>query len=485
MAEDAQPAAKPEEPKKLEFTEETPVITKHTAKIGGKELKYTVTTGRMPLKNGVGEIEAQVFYMAYSLDDVEPEGRNLMFSFNGGPGSPSLWLHLGTIGPKRIPMANDGEQPAPPYHLVDNDFSWLEFTDVVFIDPVGTGYSQAKDEKLAEKYWSVSGDIESVSEFIRLYLVKNARFSSPLFLVGESYGTTRAAGISKHLVERGIAFNGLVLVSSAMNFLSLDFIQSSDLPHILFLPTYAATAWYHNALPRKRPNLATFLKEVEGYATGEYATVLLKGDNASPRERKATINKLNKYTGLNPEYLDKINLKISIGQFCKELLRSKKRTVGRLDSRITGIDADPTGHSIEHDPSMSALMPPYTMAFNDYVRRTLKYETDLPYQVFHGITKPWVWDTPKDEPADTSHALRDAMLRNPHMHVFVASGHYDLATPYFATEYTLSHLGLDPELRAKIETKEYEAGHMMYTHEGCLARLQKDVRDFVAKSVTK
>lgn len=481
MAEEAPPTPKPDEPKKLEFTAETPVVTSHTAKISGKELKYSVTTGRMPIKNDLGEIEAQVFFMAYTLDGADPEQRNLMFSFNGGPGSPSLWLHLGALGPKRIPMANDGEQPAPPYHLVDNESSWLEFTDLVFIDPVGTGYSQAQDEKTAEKYWSVSGDIESVSEFIRLYLTKYARFSSPLFLVGESYGTTRAAGISKYMVERGIAFNGLVLVSSAMNFLSLDFIQSSDLPHVLFLPTYAATAWYHNALPRKRPSLSAFLKEVERFASGEYANILLKGDLATARERKGALEKLHRYTGLDKEFLVRSRLKVAIMQFCKELLRKQRLTVGRLDSRITGHDADPTGSQIEHDPSMSALMPPYTMAFNDYVRRTLKYETELKYHVFHGITKPWTWDVPKDEMTDTSHALRDAMLRNPHMRVFVASGYYDLATPYYATAYTLSHLGLEPELRAKIETEEYEAGHMMYTHEGCLQKLYHDVKQFVAK----
>ena len=267
-----------------------------------------------------------------------------------------------------------------------------------------------------------------------------------------------------------------------MNFLSLDFIQSSDLPHVLFLPTYAATAWYHNALPRKRPSLPAFLKEVERFASGEYANVLLKGDLATGREKKEVLEKLHRYTGLDKEFLERSRLKVAIMQFCKELLRKQRRTVGRLDSRITGYDADPTGHQIEHDPSMSALMPPYTMAFNDYVRRTLKYETELKYHVFHGITKPWTWDVPKDEMTDTSHALRDAMLRNPHMRVFVASGYYDLATPYYATAYTLSHLGLEPDLRAKIETEEYEAGHMMYTHVGCLQNLYEDVKQFVAKA---
>ncbi len=478
------PEEKPsvEAPKKLTFTEETPVVTSHSFVANGKELNCTVTTGRMPLKNEFDEIEGQVFFMAYTLDGVKPEERKLMFSFNGGPGSPSLWLHLGTIGPKRIPMLNDGELPPPPYHLVDNEFTWLADTDVVFIDPIGTGFSQAVDEKTAEKYWSVTGDITSISEFIRLYLAKYQRYSSPLYLVGESYGTTRAAGISKSLVERGIAFNGIILVSSAMSFLTLDFFHGSDLPNVLFLPTYAATAWYHGALPRKRPNLRSFLKEVEAFAVGEYSTVLMKGDLASKKEVAGAMEKLHRFTGLSREFLAQRRLKIEISGFCKELLRSRRRTVGRLDSRIIGFDADPSGAKIEHDPSMSALMPTYTMAFNDYVSRELGYQTHLPYHIFYGLSKPWQWDMPKDEPTDTSHALRDAMLRNSHMKVFVASGYYDLATPYFATEYTLSHMGLEPELRANIETKEYEAGHMMYTHEESLRQLQLDVRGFLDRS---
>lgn len=479
MPEEAKPTT-PEKVTKLTFTEETPVVTKQQVMIGGKLRDVTVTTGRLPIKDQFGTIEAQIFFMAYTLDGAEPGDRPLMFSFNGGPGSPSIWLHLGALGPKRIPMKNDGEQPEPPYALIENSATWLEFTDLVFIDPVGTGFSQAVDEATAEKFWSVSGDIESMSEFIRLYLSRNQRYSSPLYLVGESYGTTRAAGISKYLVERGVAFNGVVLVSSAMSFLTLDFVQSSDLPHVLFLPTYAATAWYHGALGRGRtPNLSKFLKSVEKFAAGEYLQVLLKGDTASPVEMKRVATKLSKFTGLSVDYLLKRKLRIEIMGFCKELLRNKGLTVGRLDSRITGYDADQTTYGLEHDPAMSALFPPYVMAFSDYVSRELGYKTDLQYHVFYGITKPWKWDLPKDEPTDTSHALRDALLRNPYMKVFVASGYYDLATPYFATEYSLSHMGLPPNIRQNIVTFEYPAGHMMYTHEESLSRLQKEVHDWI------
>lgn len=477
---------KEEAAKRLTFQEEDPVVTHHTMVAGdGKTLAYTVTTGRMPVRDEFGNIEAQVFYMAYTLKDARPEERKLMFSFNGGPGSPSLWLHLGALGPKRIPMLNDGELPPPPYALVDNPHTWLEHTDLVFIDPVGTGYSQAVDEKAAEKFWSVTGDIESVSEFIRLYLTRFERYASPLYLVGESYGTTRAAGISKYLLERGVAFNGVVLVSSAMSFLTLDFMHQSVTPYILFLPTYAATAWYHQALPGRtgrRRGLKPFLREVEEFANGEYAQALLLGDRLPAARRRKVVQALHRFTGLDEGYLERVNLKIEIMSFCKELLRDRKRTVGRLDSRITGFDSRPDGSKIEHDPSMSALMPPYTMAFNDYVRRELGYKSDLPYHIFYGIKKPWTWDLPKDEVTDTSHALRDAMLRNPHMKVFVASGYYDLATPYFATEFTLAQLELEPALRANIRTFEYEAGHMMYTHEESLRRLHAEIGEFLASA---
>jgi carboxypeptidase C (cathepsin A) len=472
--------------KEKEKPEEPPVVTSHELRVGAKVLKYKVTTGFMPLKNEEGKTEARIFFMAYVAERPGgPSQRPLMFSFNGGPGSSSVWLHLGALGPRRVKMLQDGGLPAPPYELVDNEHTWLEFTDLVFIDPVGTGYSRA--EKDGKKYWGVQGDIQSVGEFIRLYLTRHERWASPLFLVGESYGTTRAAGLSGHLVDRGIAFNGIVLVSSILNFQTARFTKGNDLPFVLFLPTYSATAWYHKRLPadlQARP-LKDVLAEVERWAATEYQEQLARGDGLGADQRKAVIEKLTRYTGLDPEYLDNTDLRIEIQRFCKELLREEKRTVGRLDSRFKGMDLLAAAERPDFDPSMAAIRPPYTAMFNDYVRRSLGFKSDLTYHILGGGIGPWDWGSAGTGFADTSEALRSAFSKNPHMRLFVASGYYDLATPYFATEYTLRHLGLDPSLKGSIGTAYYEAGHMMYIHTGELARLRKDVGEFVSGALAR
>jgi len=460
--------------------EEKPIVTPHELKIRGKVLKYTVTTGMMPLKNETGETEANIFFMAYVAD--RPGGldtRPLMFSFNGGPGSSSVWLHLGTVGPKRVKMREDGMMPSPPYALVDNEHTWLDLTDVVFIDPVGTGFSRASKPDLGKKFWSVQGDIESVGEFIRLYLTRYERWASPLFLVGESYGTTRAAGLAGYLVERsGIAFNGIVLVSSILNFQTARFVKGNDLPYSLFLPTYTATAWYHKKLPAdlQQQPLRAALDEVERWAGTEYPVVLAKGDRLASEERSAAVDRVARYTGLDKRYVDNADLRIEIQRFCKELLRTEKRTVGRLDSRFQGIDENAVNDTPDFDPSMAAIRPPYTAMFNDYVRRSLGYKNDLHYYILGGGIGKWEWG---EGLPDTSESLRSAFSKNPDMRLFVAQGYYDLATPYFATDHTLSHMGLDPSQRSRVTTAEYEAGHMMYIHEGPLAKLKKDVAAFL------
>lgn len=462
--------------------EEKPVVTQHTLRAGGKTLGYGVTTGLMPLKNEAGETEAEIFFMAYVADRPGgPDKRPLMFSFNGGPGSSSVWLHLGALGPRRVKMQPEGGMPAPPYQLVDNEHSWLELTDLVFIDPVGTGFSRPKTPELGKKFWGLKGDLESVGEFIRLYLTRYERWASPLFLVGESYGTTRAAGLAGHLVERGIAFNGIALVSSILNFQTARFNKGNDLPYPLFLPTYAATAWYHKRLPRElqQKPLAEVLAEVEAFAAAEYPVILAKGDRLTPDEKRAASARLARYTGLDERYVELSDLRIEIQRFCKELLRDRKRTVGRLDSRFVGIDARAADDSPEFDPSMAAIRPPYTATFNHYVRTALGYKSDRPYHILGGGIGAWDWGSAGEGHPDTSEALRAAFSRNPDMKVFVASGYYDLATPYFATEHTLSHLGLDPEQRRQVSTGRYEAGHMMYIHEAELARLKRDVAAFI------
>jgi len=462
--------------------EEKPVVTQHSIRLGGKALSYSVTTGLMPLKNEAGETEAEIFFMAYVADRPGGPGkRPLMFSFNGGPGSSSVWLHLGALGPRRVKMKQDGGMPAPPYQLVENEHTWLDSTDLVFIDPVGTGFSRAKTPELGKKFWGLKGDIESVGEFIRLYLTRYERWASPLFLVGESYGTTRAAGLAGHLIERGIAFNGIALVSSVLNFQTARFNKGNDLPYLLFLPTYAATAWYHEKLPRdlQQKPLAELLAEVEAFAGGEYPVILAKGDRLTSDERQAMLRRLSRYTGLDERYVDLSELRIEIQRFCKELLRERKRTVGRLDSRFVGIDERAADDSPEFDPSMAAIRPPYTAMFNDYVRTALGYKSDRQYYVLGGGIGQWDWGSAGAGHPDTSEALRAAFSRNPEMKLFVASGYYDLATPYFATEYTLAHMGLEPEQRGRISTGRYAAGHMMYIHETELAKLKKDVAAFL------
>jgi carboxypeptidase C (cathepsin A) len=478
------PAAEQKAP---ERPEEPPVSTKHSIRIGGRQINYTATAGFMPIRNDrTGETEARIFFIAYTMDDPPP-GRPLMFSFNGGPGSASVWLHLGALGPKRVKMLDDGMMPPPPYELVENDQSWLENTDLVFIDPVGTGYSRAARQELASKFFSVNGDIESVGEFIRMYLGRYQRWSSPLFLVGESYGTTRAAGLSNHLFERGIGLNGIVLVSTVMNFQSIRFADNNDLPLVLILPSYTATAWYHKQLPsdlQRRP-LAEVLKEAENFAVNEYAPAMLKIDRLSAQEKSALAEKFSRLTGLSKEFVELNNFRIELGEFNKELLRKQRLTTGRLDSRFVGYDKDSGGDNPEFDPSMTAIRPPYTAAFNSYVRSELNFKSDLEYYILGGgITSPWNWNT-NNQYADTSQALSAAMRKNPYMKVYIASGYYDMATPYFATEYTVSAMNLPAPLRKNISFGYYEAGHMMYIEKNSLRRLKEEVSSFIKSATTR
>jgi carboxypeptidase C (cathepsin A) len=467
--------------------EELPVVTKHSIRAGARQLNYTVTTGFMPLKNRDGDTEARIFFMAYTLDGTQnPATRPLMFSFNGGPGSASVWLHLGALGPKRVRMEDDGMMPAPPYDLVDNEQTWLTETDLVFIDPVGTGYSRVAKQDQAAKYFSLNGDIESVGEFIRLYLTRHGRWMSPLFLVGESYGTTRASGLSNYLFEKGIALNGIALVSTVMNFQTIRFNEGNDVPYILIFPSYAATAWYHKKLPAdmQRKPLAEVLREAEDFASRDLTVALAGGDRMSEAEKQKTLDRFSALTGLSKTFVDNNNFRVELGNFNKELLRDRKRTTGRLDSRFTGIDRIASGDNPDFDPSMTAIRPPYTAAFNDYVRRELGFKSDLEYYILGGGIGQWNWNT-NNNYADTSTALKTAMAKNPFMKLFVASGYYDMATPYFAAEHTLAAMNLDPQLKKNVTTAYYEAGHMMYIEKRSLEKLKKDVTVFIQNAIKK
>jgi len=462
-------------------------VTKHSIRIGNRQLNYTVSTGFMPIKNAIsGDTEARIFYMAYTLDDP-PAGRPLMFSFNGGPGSASVWLHMGALGPKRVKMLDDGLMPPAPYEAEENAQTWLDQTDLVFIDPVGTGYSRATKPELASKFFGLAGDIESIGEFIRMYLGRNERWSSPLFLVGESYGTTRAAGLSNHLFERGIALNGIVLVSTVMNFQSLSFADNNDLPLILIFPSYTATAWYHKQLPAElqRKPLREVLNESEQFAMNEYGPAMLRIDKLSEPEKNALLDKFSRLSGLGRDFVDENNFRVTLGEFNKELLRKQRRSTGRLDSRFLGFDKDSAGTSTDFDPSMTAIRTPYTAVFNEYVRRELGFKSDLEYYILGGgITSPWNWGV-NNQYADTSQALSSAMRKNPYMKVMVASGYYDMATPYFAAEYTVSAMNLDPQLRRNFTFTYYEAGHMMYIEKESLRKLKTDVTGFIQSSAQR
>lgn len=472
-----------------QMLDEPTSFTKHSVRAGGKQLNYTVTAGFMPIRNAqTGETEAKIFYMAYILDGTtNQKNRPLMFSFNGGPGSASVWLHLGALGPKRVKMLDDGSMPPPPYELVDNDQTWLTETDLVFIDPVGTGYSRATKPEIASKFFSVNGDVESIGEFIRLYLGREARWSSPLFLVGESYGTARAAGLSNHLFERGIGLNGILLVSSVLNFQTIRFAEGNDVTYPLIFPSYTATAWYHKRLPaslQSKP-LKQVLAESENWAMTEYALALVKGDRMSQAEKQTLAEKFSNYSGLSKTFVEQNNFRVDLGAFNKELLRDQRRTTGRLDSRFTGIDRNAATDGPETDPSMNAIRPPYTATFNDYVRGDLGFRTDLEYYILGGgISSPWNWNVSNGY-ANTAVSLQSAMQKNPFMKIFVASGYYDMATPYFATEYTLAAMNLDPQLRKNVSVSYYEAGHMMYIEKNSLRKLKDDAAAFVQSSLRR
>jgi carboxypeptidase C (cathepsin A) len=476
-AESAKPAAE----SKPEVKEKPPAVTHHQIRVGPRTLDYTVTAGMMPIRNKRDETEGEMFFVAYSLDGVkDPAERPLMFSFNGGPGSSSVWLQLGALGPKRVKLNDDGSPPPPPYKLVSNENTWLDFTDLVFIDPIGTGYSRAAKPDLAKKFFTPEGDIASVGEFIRMYLTRYQRWTSPLFLVGESYGTFRAAGLSGYLMDKGIALNGVVLVSSVLDFSTLSFEPGNDLPYILYLPSYTATAWYHKKLPADlQGDLRKAVAESEQYAASGYPEVLQKGDQLTGAERKAAAAKLARLTGLSPKYVDQSDLRIEIMHFIRELRRDDGVVVGRLDGRLTGPAPRDVSETPDFDPSLAIVQPPYTATFNQYVSTELGYKSDREYYVLGGGVEDWNFDRAQNRYAETTQALRDAFAKNHYMKLFVGCGYFDLATPFYATDYTLNHLGLPDSLKANIRVRRYEAGHMFYINVPSLVKLKQDVTQFV------
>lgn len=475
------------------------VETHHTFKLGSRTLEYTVTTGTLVLhremeKKGEkeGEFEgavpkATMFFVAYQLKHAgDVAKRPLTFSFNGGPGSSSVWLHLGVLGPKRVDMGEQGELPTPPFRLIDNEHTLLDVTDLVFIDPVGTGYSRAVTGEKAKQFHSFKGDIESVGDFIRHWTTRSRRWLSPKFLIGESYGTTRAAGVSGYLQERhGMFLNGLMLVSSVLEFQTLLFMPNNDLPCIVYLPSYTATAWYHKRLPADlQKNRDAAIQKSREFALGPYASALLRGNALGARERAELVRQLARFTGTSPEFVEKCDLRIEIHRFIKELRRDEGLVVGRLDSRFTGRERDSAGSEPANDPSFSNVMGPYTAAFYDYVRGDLGYASDVPYEILSFKThEQWSYDQHQNRFVDVAETLRKVMNENPHLRIYVGNGYYDLATPFFATEYTFSRLGVDASLAKNVSMAYYDGGHMMYIHRPSLAKMKQDLAAFVKRAM--
>jgi carboxypeptidase C (cathepsin A) len=455
--------------------------TKHTITLGGKKIEYEATAGTMVMKSEEGKAQASIFYIAYVKTGEDVAKRPVTYCFNGGPGSSSVWLHMGAFGPRRVAFTEEGQPLPPPAKLVENEWSLLDLTDLVFIDPVSTGYSRPADEKKAKQFHGVQEDLKSVGDFIRLYTTRNDRWKSPRYLAGESYGTTRAAALSNHLQSRhGMRLNGIVLVSVVLNFATLSFDEGNDLPYPLFLPGYTATAWYHKKLePGLQKDLKAALAEAEKFARGEYLTALQKGLQLTDAERKAVAAKVARLTGLSEQYVLRNNLRVRGQRFMRELLRDRGKTVGRFDSRYTGKDSNDAGERPEYDPSYAAVQGTYTEGFNSYVRGTLKFESDLPYEILTGKVQPWNYGSATNRYLNVAPDLRTAMTANPTLRVFVANGYYDLATPFAATQYTFNHLGADRKLLDRVTMAYYEAGHMMYVRKPSLAKLKKDIAAFM------
>lgn len=469
-----------------DVSEVPPVITHHQLSLNGKTLAYTATTGRLPIKRGDGKIEAEMFFVAYTLDGQDADKRPLTLAFNGGPGSASVWLHMGALGPKRVVLQPNGFMPAAPYRLEDNPDTLLDRSDVVMIDAMSTGYSRAATAELTKKFLGVKGDVQAFGEFIRLYLSRYERWNSPLFLLGESYGTTRAAGIAGYLADHGISFNGVTLLSMAVDFQTLEWNNSNDLPYFLLVPSFTMIAGYHHKLSTDlTQDMARTREEVVRWSSNDYALALAKGDSLTPEEHRKIVEQLSRYTGLRPEVIEAHDMRIDVPTFTRELLLDQKLLTGRLDGRFT---SPSPGDERFYDPTSGAILPPYTSAFNHYLRTELNYKSDMPYRVF-AYDQPgfrdWEWGNSIEGFPSTAGGLRAAIIKNPYMKVLVMEGYYDLATPFAAANWTMDHLDLTPQFRQNISYATYNAGHMVYIDRAEHNRMKKDLVDFMEKCLPK
>ena len=494
-AQEATPAQKPEAKADEPPPEPRAVRTQHEIRLGGQALKYTATAGWLILKDKKkDEAIARFGYTAYTLDGVkDPSRRPVTFAFNGGPGSASIWLHMGVLGPRRVVVNDGGFAPPPPAQIVDNEYSILDATDLVMIDPVGTGFSKPVGKAEGKQFWGVDPDIESVGDFIRRYVTENGRWGSPKYVLGESYGGVRGAGLAKYLQSRaGMNLNGLILVSPYFNTVSGDDSMDIDLPHVLYISTFAATAWYYNAVPDRPASLEDYAQEVERFAIEEYAPALLKGYAITDAEKQAIAAKLARYTGTSAQFWLRADLRVRHEEFLQELLRDRGLIAGRIDSRFSGPSLNALNDVMDYDPFFPAVGPAYTAAFLEYLHAELKFDAPDDYVVSGGLFNKWDWrheqpgaDGDDEHKVPVTNVLPDlavAMTMNPGLHLLVEQGYYDLATPTHALKYNLDRLRLTPEARRRIHVNYHGAGHMMYLNGESARNFRENVVGFIRET---
>ncbi len=462
--------------------------TMQSVNINGKTIYLTAKAGTFQVRDENNEPIALIGHTYYTRDSKNRNNRRpIVFAYNGGPGSSSFWLHMGVLGPKRIVVNDPESTPAAPYRLVNNNFSILDVADLVMIDPVGTGLSIPIGKAEFKDFWGVDQDIRSLALFITQFLIANNRMNSPKYLLGESYGTFRNAGLMNKLLGQGIAMNGVIMVSAVFDLRTLVFPPGDDMSYVVHFPTYAATAWYHDKIADKPEDVYAFLDDVRNFTENEYVPALYKGDQLSDSDKRAIAEKLANYTGTETDYWLKADLRVAASEFYAELLREEGEIVGRLDSRFTGINQDPLSQESSHDPQSSAISPAYIAGFLDYFYGDLRVNKETTYSITAGRRKGFKWDWEHEgnkrwgtqAAINTGIDMAEAMSRDPNMKVLILNGIYDIATVFYGVEYSVNHLGLTKEIKDNIIMKYYEAGHMMYTHQPSLEQFKREVADFI------
>ncbi len=453
----------------------TKSVTKHSIVLPSGKVDYTATAAQIPLRNETGEVECRMFYVAYEKEGTKAQDRPVTFAFNGGPGSSTIWLHMGTLGPKRAPMPDDGSLPKPPYEAIDNPDSWLDFTDVVVVDAPATGFSRVAKPELGKKFFGVRQDIDAFTHFIKNWITEHNRWKSPLFVAGESYGGIRGSGLAQSLFQNGIAINGFVSISGSSNFLTLDGMRGNDMTYIGFLPSMAACAFYHHKAAPRFKSVEQVVAETTKWTDEEYGPALLRGSSLSAKETDNIATKLAEYLGLTKKYCLGSNLRVPEFAFFKELLRDEGLAIGRYDGRLTSKEELKVGGQQSNDASDDAVTPPFVSAIHDYFQNDLGLKTAMEYNTSGNV---YPWQNPEGSYPETSSDLRNVMSANKHLRVLYCCGYFDLACPFNASIFTVNHMGLDAETRSHISFEYYPAGHMMYIEKASRHKFHDDVRKF-------